>query len=80
MFQDDKRESIGRRTINGIIILTLLLTIAVSLPVTYGFSVLSKRHYYEDTSDYAGIVSHVINGDTPQFGDITMLAFRYNGK
>ena len=36
----------------------------VSLPVTYGFSVLSKRHYYEDTRDYAGIISHVINGDT----------------
>ena len=64
MFQNDKRESIGHRTINGIIVFTLLLTIAVSLPVTYGFSVLAKRYYYDNTRDYAGIVSHVINGDT----------------
>ncbi len=64
MFQDDKRESIGRRTINGIIVFTLMLTIVVSLPVTYGFSVLSRRHYYEDAHDYAGIITHVINGDT----------------
>lgn len=48
----------------GFIIFTLLLTIAVSVPVSYGFSVLSRRHYYEDTQDYAGIISHVINGDT----------------
>ena len=27
MFQDDKRESIGHRTINGIIVFTMLLTI-----------------------------------------------------
>jgi hypothetical protein len=32
--------------------------------VSYGFSVISRRHYYDDTRDYAGIVSHVINGDT----------------
>ena len=64
MFMDDKRDSIGRRTIRGMIIFTLLLTIVVSLPVTYGFSVLSIRHYHEDTSDYAGIISHVIKGDT----------------
>ena len=64
MFRDDKRESIGRRTIRGMIIFTLLLTIVVSLPVTYGFSVLAERNYYENTRDYAGIVSHVVNGDT----------------
>ena len=32
--------------------------------MSYGFSVISRRHYYDDTRDYAGIVSHVINGDT----------------
>ena len=34
MFKNDKRESIGRRTIIGIIVFALLLTIAVTLPVT----------------------------------------------
>ena len=46
------------------IVFALLLTIAVSVAVSYGFSVLSKSHYYEDTQEYVGIVAHVINGDT----------------
>ena len=58
-----KRKSIGRRTLVGIIVFTLLLTIAVSVPVSYGFSMLSKQHYNEDTQDYAGIVAHVIQGN-----------------
>ena len=32
--------------------------------MSYSFTVLSKNHYYEDTRDLAGIISHVINGDT----------------
>ncbi len=59
-----ERKSIGHRMMIGIIVFTLLLTIAVSFPVSYGFSVLSRSHYYEDALDYAGIISHVINGDT----------------
>ncbi|MBQ3429097.1 MAG: SpoIIE family protein phosphatase [Mogibacterium sp.] len=58
-----KRKSLGRKTLAGIIAFALLLTITVSLPVSYGFSVFSKRHYYEDTQDYANIINAVIQGD-----------------
>ncbi|MBR3125630.1 MAG: SpoIIE family protein phosphatase [Mogibacterium sp.] len=61
---NEERKSIGHKTMIGIIVFTMLLTIAVSVPVSYGFSVLSRKHYYEDALDYAGIISHVINGDT----------------
>ena len=59
-----ERKSIGHRTMIGIIVFTMLLTIAVSVPVSYGFSMQSRKHYYEDTLEYAGVISHVINGDT----------------
>ena len=58
------RNSIGQKTIAGIIVFTILLIMAVSLPVSYGYTVLSRNHYYEDTRDFAGVISHVINGDT----------------
>ena len=61
---DERRKSIGHKTIIGIIVFALLLTIAISVPVSYGFYMLSLRHYYEETRDYAGIITHVINGDT----------------
>ena len=61
--EERKRKSIGQKTIIGIIVFTLLLTIAVSLPVSISFSVISRDHYYEDTRDFAGIISHAIDGD-----------------
>ncbi len=47
----------------SIIVFTLLLTIAVSLTVSIGFSALSRRYYYEDTQEFAGLIAHVIRGD-----------------
>ena len=75
MFKDDKRESIGRRTIRGMIVFTLLLTIVVSLPVTYDFSP-SEDELLKNVKESIG----GFTGDAEQFDDITMLAFRYNGK
>ena len=59
-----KRNSVVQKTINSMLVFTLLLTIAVSVAVSYGFYVLSTRHYVEDTNEYACIAANVIEGDT----------------
>ncbi len=97
MFQNDKRESIGHRTINGIIVFTLLLTIAVSLPDGVTEATDSEMRLFGEENLIAALNKNrdsspdeLLNkvktsidefvGDAPQFDDITMLAFRYNGK
>ena len=63
MEKKGRRNSIGRRTLVGIIVFALVIVIAVSVPVCYGYYVLTVKHHQEDTISYAGITAHAIDGD-----------------
>ena len=63
MEKGTKRNSIGRRTLVGIIVFALVIVIAVSVPVCYGYYLLTVNHYQEDTISAAGITAHAIDGD-----------------
>ena len=59
----EEKRSLGQKTLRSVVVFALLLTVAVSAAVSLSLSTLSREHYYEDTEDYAGIISHVVDGD-----------------
>ena len=60
---DGKRSTIGRKAITALVLYALVLTVAMTVPVSLGFSALSNRHYSETIRGYAKVIAGYIDGD-----------------